>query len=48
MAGAWAAALASVPDYDPATVAATAGRFDVAEQRRAMRDAWAGVLARRA
>ena len=46
--GAWAAALASVPDYDPAAVAATAGRFDVAEQRRAMRDAWAGVLARRA
>ena len=46
--GAWAAALALVPDYDPAAVAATAGRFDVAEQRRAMRDAWAGVLARRA
>lgn len=43
--GEWAAALASVPDYDPAAVAATARRFDVAEQRRAMRDAWADVLA---
>ena len=46
--GGWAAALAAVPDYDPAAVAATATRFDVAEQRRAMREAWAGLQARRA
>lgn len=43
----YARALASVPDYDPAAVAATAAGFDVAQQRRAMREAWAGVLARR-
>ncbi len=43
--GDYAAALARVPDYDPATVAATAARFDVATQRRAMADAWERLLA---
>lgn len=45
--GDYAAALARVPDYDPAAVAATAARFDVGEQRRAMAAAWERVLARR-
>ena len=42
--GDYAGAIARVPDYDPAAVAATAARFDVTEQRRAM----AAGLGRRA
>ena len=45
--GDYAGALARVPEYDPVAVAATAARFDVAEQRRAMAEAWNAVLARR-
>lgn len=45
--GDYAAALAAVPDYDPAAVAATAERFDVTVQRRAMAAAWRSVLERR-
>lgn len=43
----YAGALASVPDYDPATVAATAARFDVEQQRASMDAIWERVLARR-
>ena len=46
--GDYAAALERVPDYDPATVAAGAARFDVGVQRRAMADAWRSVLEARA
>ncbi len=45
--GDYAGALARVPEYDPVAVAATAARFDVAGQRRAMAEAWNAVLARR-
>jgi glycosyltransferase involved in cell wall biosynthesis len=45
--GDYARALAHIPDYDPTAVAATAARFDVAEQRRAMAAAWDGLLERR-
>ena len=45
--GDYARAIRDVPDYDPAAVAATAARFDVAEQRRAMAAAWNAVLERR-
>lgn len=45
--GNWETALASIPDYDPTAVAATAARFDVREQRRAMAAAWAAVLRER-
>jgi D-inositol-3-phosphate glycosyltransferase len=42
----FAAALASVPDYDPFAVAASAGRFDVSRQRDAMFALWQRVLGR--
>jgi glycosyltransferase involved in cell wall biosynthesis len=42
--GDFAAALARVPDYDPATVAATAGRFGIEASREAMATVWAQVL----
>lgn len=45
--GDFAAALAAVPDYDPAAVAATAERFDVEQFRSGMAAAWARVLAGR-
>jgi glycogen synthase len=45
--GDYARAIRDVPDYDPAAVAATAARFDVSEQRRAMAAAWNAVLQRR-
>jgi glycosyltransferase involved in cell wall biosynthesis len=45
--GDFAGALARVPDYDPATVAATAGRFSIDEHRRRMAEIWSGVLERR-
>jgi glycosyltransferase involved in cell wall biosynthesis len=44
---AFRAALATVPDYDPAAVAATAARFDIAHQRTAMDEVWKRVLAGR-
>ena len=45
--GDFAAALASVPDYDPVTVAATASRFSIDEHRRRMAEIWGAVLERR-
>ena len=45
--GDFAAALARVPDYDPGTVASTAGRFSIEEHRRRMAEIWSGVLGRR-
>ena len=45
--GDFAGALASVPDYDPVTVAATAGRFSIDEHRRRMAEIWGAVLERR-
>ena len=45
--GDFAAALARMPDYDPATVASTAGRFSIEEHRRRMAEIWSGVLERR-
>ena len=45
--GDFAGALAGVPDYDPATVAATAGRFSIDEHRRRMAEIWSAVLERR-
>lgn len=42
--GAYEAALAGVPDYDPALVAATAGRFSVERYREAMWQLWSRVL----
>jgi glycosyltransferase involved in cell wall biosynthesis len=42
----FAAALASVPDYDPFAVAASAERFDVSRQRDAMLALWQRVLGR--
>lgn len=38
--GDYAAALARVPDYDPATVAATAERFSLERWQAAMREVW--------
>jgi glycosyltransferase involved in cell wall biosynthesis len=43
-ADAFRAALASMPDYDPVAVAATAERFDIRRQRAAMDDLWRRVL----
>jgi len=45
--GDFAAALASVPDYDPLVVAATAGRFGIQESRAAIAEVWARVSAAR-
>ena len=45
--GDFAGALASVPDYDPATVAATARRFSIDEHRQRMAEIWSAVLERR-
>ncbi|HET8571349.1 MAG TPA: glycosyltransferase [Candidatus Limnocylindria bacterium] len=45
--GDFATALANVPDYDPQTVAATAGRFSVETHRRRMDEVWRRVLAGR-
>jgi phosphatidylinositol alpha-1,6-mannosyltransferase len=42
------AAVASVPDYDPEQLAATAERFDVQRHRDGMAAVWKRVLARRA
>jgi D-inositol-3-phosphate glycosyltransferase len=44
----FAAALASVPDYDPRQVAARAARFDVERHRAGMASVWERVLERRA
>jgi glycosyltransferase involved in cell wall biosynthesis len=44
----FAAALASVPDYDPEQLAATAERFEVQRHRDGMAAVWKRVLARRA
>jgi hypothetical protein len=44
----FAAALASVPDYDPEQVAAQAGRFDVQRHRDGMASVWDRVLRRSA
>lgn len=46
--GDYAGALAEVPDYDPATVAATAERYSLARWQAAMEDVWARLDARRA
>ena len=43
----FAAALAAVPDYDPAVVAATAERFAVERHREGMAAVWARVLSSR-
>jgi len=40
----FAAALASIPDYDPVQVAATASRFDVERHRKGMAAVWERVL----
>lgn len=45
--GAFAEALARVPDYDPWAVAATVARFDIAVHQEAMRRLWEDVMARR-
>lgn len=45
--GDFAGALARVPDYDPAGVAATAGRFVIEGSRAGIADLWNGVLERR-
>ncbi|MEO8638754.1 MAG: glycosyltransferase [Chloroflexota bacterium] len=42
--GDFAGALARVPDYDPATVASTAGRFSIEEHQRRMAETWVSVL----
>jgi glycosyltransferase involved in cell wall biosynthesis len=42
--GDFAAALARVPDYDPAKVAKTADRFSIEEHRRRMAETWIDVL----
>lgn len=46
--GDFAGALARVPPYDPAALAATAATFSIEEHRRRMADVWSAVLARRA
>jgi glycosyltransferase involved in cell wall biosynthesis len=43
----FAAALASVPDYDPAQLAASGGRFDIRRHRVGMASVWQRVLERR-
>lgn len=45
--GDFVGALARVPDYDPATVAATARRFSIEEHRKRMAEIWSAVLERR-
>jgi glycosyltransferase involved in cell wall biosynthesis len=45
--GDFAGAIAGIPDYDPATVAATANRFSIVEHRRRMAELWHDVLGRR-
>lgn len=45
--GDFAGALASVPDYDPATVSASARRFSIDEHRQRMAEIWEAVLQRR-
>ena len=45
--GDFAGALGRVPDYDPATVAATAERFSIDEHRGRMAEIWSAVLERR-
>jgi glycosyltransferase involved in cell wall biosynthesis len=45
--GRFAEAIARVPDYDPATVARTAARFDLAVHQNAMRRLWEELLAGR-
>lgn len=45
--GDFADALARVPDYDPVTLASTAGRFSIEEHRRRMADIWSAVFERR-
>jgi glycosyltransferase involved in cell wall biosynthesis len=45
--GDFARALAAVPDYDPARVAAGADRFSLTQHREAMAGVWRRVLARR-
>lgn len=45
--GDFAGALARVPDYDPAAVAATATGFGIDESRSMIADLWSGVLERR-
>jgi len=42
--GDFAAALAHVPDYDPATVAATAERYSLERWQAAMADAWSALI----
>lgn len=46
--GDFAGALTRVPNYDPATVAASAAAFRIEVSRAAIADLWSGVLARRA
>jgi teichuronic acid biosynthesis glycosyltransferase TuaC len=46
--GDFAAALSRVSDYDPAAVAATAGRFRIEDSRAAAAEVWARVIGRRA
>jgi glycosyltransferase involved in cell wall biosynthesis len=43
----FAGALERVPDYDPATVAATAARFSIGEHQRRMGEVWRDVIERR-
>jgi glycosyltransferase involved in cell wall biosynthesis len=45
--GDFAGALARVPDYDPAMLAATATRFSIEEHQRRMAEIWTAVLSRR-
>jgi glycosyltransferase involved in cell wall biosynthesis len=45
--GDFAGALARVPDYDPAALASTAGRFSVEEHHRRMAEIWTAVFERR-
>lgn len=45
--GNFAGALANVPDYDPATVAATAARFSLERWQAAMERVWADLSSRR-
>lgn len=42
--GDFAGALARVPNYEPATVAATANRFSIEERRRRIAEIWRAVL----
>ncbi len=45
--GDFAAALEDVPEYDPATVAATAARFSIGESQAALARLWSTVIERR-